>query len=121
VMSASVNLLLMFVLLSVENWWPSPWAEAACACSQEKERTRTDTEHIAVLHIKTSSFSWRCVVSKTDVASVAHGQTMQFGMDGFFKTWQYTDARLLERPIQRDEQTAILEYLPVSKEKRDWL
>jgi hypothetical protein len=78
-MSASVNLLFMFVLLSVDSWLPSPLA--ACACSQEKERTRTDAELIAVLHIKTSSFPWRRVVSKTDVASVAHGQTMQFGME----------------------------------------
>jgi hypothetical protein len=48
-------------------------------------------------------------------------QTMQFGMDGFFKTWQYTDAQPLEWPIQRDEQNAVLEYLPVSKEQRNWL
>jgi hypothetical protein len=56
------------------------------------ERTRTDAEHIAVLHIKSLLFLWRRVVSKTDVASVAHGQTMQLEWNhGFFRTWQYTD------------------------------
>src|SRR5438105_2298013 len=62
---ASVFLFFIFMLLSVNGWWPSPMAQTGW---REKVRTRTDAERIMGLHIKPLLFLWRCAVTKTRAA-----------------------------------------------------